>query len=136
MRLRETNQKQKHTCNPSQGEAQLDLLFSCLSVRTCITLFACLLLERKVVLVSRQYSCLYHVCEALYSFMSPLEWVHVTILVHAGTYKYNRYEYTNDAAVNRTVPLDGTYYLTAKGTPVMRSLKTISSSVARNIACL
>ena len=31
-----------------------------------------------------------------------------TILVHAGTYKYNRFEYTNDAAVNRTVPLDGT----------------------------
>ena len=42
-----------------------------------------------------------------------------TILVHAGTYKYNRYEYTNDAAVNRTEPLDGTYYLTAKGTPEM-----------------
>ena len=42
-----------------------------------------------------------------------------TILVHAGTYKYNRYEYTNDASVNRTVPLDGTYYLTADGTPEM-----------------
>src|SRR5262245_20529747 len=39
-----------------------------------------------------------------------------TILVHAGTYRYNRFEYTNDAAVNRTVPLDGTYYLTADGT--------------------
>jgi hypothetical protein len=39
-----------------------------------------------------------------------------TILVHAGTYQYNRYEYTNDAAVNRTTPLDGTYYLTADGT--------------------
>ena len=36
-----------------------------------------------------------------------------TILVHAGLYKYNRLEYTNDASVNRTVPLDGTYYLTA-----------------------
>jgi hypothetical protein len=42
-----------------------------------------------------------------------------TILVHAGLYKYNRYEYTNDPTVNRTVPLDGTYYLTAKGTPEM-----------------
>jgi len=42
-----------------------------------------------------------------------------TILVHAGTYKYNRYEYTNNASVNRTVPLDGTYYLTADGTPEM-----------------
>jgi hypothetical protein len=39
-----------------------------------------------------------------------------TILVHAGTYLYNRYEYTNNAAVNRSVPLDGTYYLTADGT--------------------
>lgn len=42
-----------------------------------------------------------------------------TILVHAGVYKYNRYEYTNNPAVNRTVPLDGTYYLTADGTPEM-----------------
>jgi len=39
-----------------------------------------------------------------------------TIVVHAGVYQYNRYEYTNDAAVNRTTPLDGTYYLTADGT--------------------
>jgi len=39
-----------------------------------------------------------------------------TILVHAGVYKYNRYEYTNDATVNRTTPLDGTYYLTEDGT--------------------
>lgn len=40
-----------------------------------------------------------------------------TILVHAGVYKYNRYEYTNDPTVNRTTPLDGTYFLFAKGTP-------------------
>ena len=39
------------------------------------------------------------------------------ILVHAGVYKYNRLEYTNNASVNRTVPLDGTYFLTADGTP-------------------
>lgn len=39
-----------------------------------------------------------------------------TILVHTGVYKYNRMEYTNDPAVNRTVPLDGTYFLTADGT--------------------
>jgi hypothetical protein len=39
-----------------------------------------------------------------------------TIRVHAGVYAYNRYEYTNNAAVNRTTPLDGTYYLTADGT--------------------
>jgi hypothetical protein len=39
-----------------------------------------------------------------------------TILVHGGVYKYNRLEYTNDPAVNRTTPLDGTYFLTADGT--------------------
>jgi len=39
-----------------------------------------------------------------------------TILVHAGVYKYNRYDYTNARTGNRTVPLDGTYYLTADGT--------------------
>lgn len=39
-----------------------------------------------------------------------------TILVHAGVYRYNRLEYTNDPTVNRTVPLDGTYYLMADGT--------------------
>jgi hypothetical protein len=38
-----------------------------------------------------------------------------TILVHAGTYKYNRFEYTNNLGVS-TVPFDGTYYLTASGT--------------------
>jgi hypothetical protein len=42
-----------------------------------------------------------------------------TILVHAGTYRYNRFEYTNNATVNRTVPLEGTYYLTADGTAEM-----------------
>ena len=42
-----------------------------------------------------------------------------TILVHAGVYRYNRYEYTNNASVNRTTPLDGTYYLTADGTAEM-----------------
>jgi hypothetical protein len=39
------------------------------------------------------------------------------ILVHAGLYKYNRYEYTNNASVNRSTPYDGTYYLTGTGTP-------------------
>ena len=38
------------------------------------------------------------------------------ILVHAGVYKYNRYIYTNDLSIS-TVPFDGTYYLTASGTP-------------------
>jgi len=38
-----------------------------------------------------------------------------TILVHAGIYKYDRYEYTNNLSVS-TVPFDGTYYLIASGT--------------------
>ena len=51
-----------------------------------------------------------------------------TILVHAGVYKYNRYEYTNDATVNRTTPLDGTYFLTADGTPETRNFRTATYS--------
>ncbi|MEX0965280.1 MAG: hypothetical protein WDZ52_14710 [Pseudohongiellaceae bacterium] len=38
-----------------------------------------------------------------------------TILVHAGLYKYNRYEYTTSNR-NRLMPLAGTYFLTADGT--------------------
>ncbi len=40
-----------------------------------------------------------------------------TILVHTGVYSYDRHAYTNNPQVNRTVPLEGTYYLTASGTP-------------------
>ena len=40
-----------------------------------------------------------------------------TILVHAGTYAY-RYEiYANQTTVNATTTFEGTYYLTADGTP-------------------
>ena len=61
-----------------------------------------------------------------------------TILVHAGTYKYNRYEYTNNANVNRTVPLDGTYYLTADGRARLkretRQWEAQTSAIARILA--
>ena len=40
-----------------------------------------------------------------------------TILVHAGLYKYDRSNTTPTITVNRTSPFDGTYYLTASGTP-------------------
>jgi hypothetical protein len=40
-----------------------------------------------------------------------------TILVHAGLYKYHPEYYTGDTSVNATTPFEGTYYLTAKGTP-------------------
>lgn len=39
-----------------------------------------------------------------------------TLLVHAGLYTYNRYEYTTSDR-NRLMPLAGTYFLTADGTP-------------------
>jgi hypothetical protein len=39
------------------------------------------------------------------------------ILVHAGVYKYHREFYTGDRKINATTPYEGTYYLTAKGTP-------------------
>src|SRR5579872_4730002 len=39
------------------------------------------------------------------------------ILVHAGLYKYHPEYYTGDRTINATTPFEGTYYLTASGTP-------------------
>jgi hypothetical protein len=39
------------------------------------------------------------------------------ILVHAGLYKYHPEFYTGDRSINATTPVEGTYYLTASGTP-------------------
>ena len=39
------------------------------------------------------------------------------ILVHAGVYKYHPEYYTGDRTINATTPFEGTYYLTASGTP-------------------
>ena len=39
------------------------------------------------------------------------------ILVHAGLYKYHPEYYTGDRTINSTTPFEGTYYLTARGTP-------------------
>jgi hypothetical protein len=39
------------------------------------------------------------------------------ILVHAGTYRYHPEYYTGDRSINATTPVEGTYYLTASGTP-------------------
>jgi hypothetical protein len=39
------------------------------------------------------------------------------ILVHAGLYKYHPEYYTGDRSINATTPVEGTYYLTANGTP-------------------
>ena len=39
------------------------------------------------------------------------------ILVHAGVYKYHPEFYTGDRKINATTPFEGTYYLTASGTP-------------------
>ena len=40
-----------------------------------------------------------------------------TILVHAGTYAYHYEFYGNQTTVNATTTFEGTYYLTADGTP-------------------
>lgn len=40
-----------------------------------------------------------------------------TILVHAGLYQYHPEYYTGNRAINATTPVEGTYYLTANGTP-------------------
>ena len=40
-----------------------------------------------------------------------------TILVHAGTYAYHYEFYANNTQINATTTFEGTYYLTADGTP-------------------
>jgi hypothetical protein len=40
-----------------------------------------------------------------------------TILVHAGTYAYHYEFYANQTSINATTTFEGTYYLTADGTP-------------------
>src|SRR5438552_3596681 len=37
--------------------------------------------------------------------------------MHAGLYKYHPEYYTGDRTINSTTPVEGTYYLTARGTP-------------------
>jgi hypothetical protein len=39
------------------------------------------------------------------------------VMVHAGTYRYHPEYYTGDRTINATTPVEGTYYLTASGTP-------------------
>jgi hypothetical protein len=39
------------------------------------------------------------------------------ILVHAGTYAYRYEYYANQTTINATTTFEGTYYLTADGTP-------------------
>ena len=53
------------------------LLFECLSIPHVVEVFAALLLERKVLLVSKRYTLLTLAGEALRSFLSPLSWSHV-----------------------------------------------------------
>jgi len=40
-----------------------------------------------------------------------------TILVHAGTYAYHYEFYASNTAINAATTFEGTYYLTADGTP-------------------
>ena len=64
-----------------------------------------------------------------------------TILVHAGTYLYNRYEYTNNAAVNRSVPLDGTLgygtllFALAEANGTLEGLATRALRLAHGVDC-
>ena len=44
-----------------------------------------------------------------------------TVLVHAGIYAYHYEFYANQTQVNATTTFEGTYYLTADGTPRSRS---------------
>jgi len=56
---------------------ELQVLFEAFSCEEVIRLFESCLLERKILLVSRRYSALTFICEAIKSILSPLEWSHV-----------------------------------------------------------
>ena len=53
------------------------ILFEVLSLPVIIKLFECILLERKILMVSRKYSALTLVAETLKELIAPLQWCHV-----------------------------------------------------------
>ncbi|DBA05297.1 TPA: hypothetical protein N0F65_007459 [Lagenidium giganteum] len=65
----------------SPVDFELDDLFDCLSMANILRLFAMVLLEKKILLVSSSYSVLLSVGEALKALMHPLAWSHVYVPV-------------------------------------------------------
>ena len=71
--------------SPVNGLGPIDFnlqdIFQCLSLRNVIQLMSFVMLERKIILVSSNYTVLMSVAEALRTLLSPLEWSHVSIPV-------------------------------------------------------
>lgn len=57
----------------------LQPLFECMHLHNILTLFACVLTERQILLISSQYSLLTNCAEALVSLLYPLTWSHAYI---------------------------------------------------------
>jgi hypothetical protein len=62
-------------------DLSLSYLFETLDVRSVLVLLECVLLERKILLVSKHITLLVFVCEALCVIIAPLQWNHVLVPV-------------------------------------------------------
>jgi hypothetical protein len=58
---------------------EIENLFKCLDVDSIIELFACLLLEKKVLLFSKHKALLTQVMNCFVSFLFPFQWKHTMI---------------------------------------------------------
>ncbi len=64
---------------PSFSVESLKILFRVLEIDRIIFLFECILLERKIFLISKKKSLITHVAEALINLIFPFCWNHVLI---------------------------------------------------------
>eukprot|EP00742_Colponemidia_sp_Colp-10_P007047 GILJ01007564.1.p1 GENE.GILJ01007564.1~~GILJ01007564.1.p1 ORF type:complete len:818 (+),score=135.80 GILJ01007564.1:88-2541(+) len=58
-----------------------EILFRCLDTNNLLNLFTCILLEKRIVLYSADFSVLTPICEALTSLLFPICWQHVYVPV-------------------------------------------------------
>ena len=64
---------------PYATKADIEYLFRALNAEQVIDIFIALLLEKKVLLISKYKALLMHACVALISFLYPFSWKHVMI---------------------------------------------------------
>ena len=64
---------------PYCTRVSIESLFKAMTVEDIIEVFLALLVERKVLLISRHKSLLTHAAVSLISFLFPLHWVHTLI---------------------------------------------------------
>ena len=64
---------------PVVGRLEIENLFKCLTIDQIIELYTCLLIEKKILLISKHKALLTQVMNSLISFMFPFQWKHTFI---------------------------------------------------------